>query len=1224
MKRILTGVIFSFVLFALINSVCSLAFGYPNASDTSQGWTSEVGLSGAVNPNHVRLASGGGWLYCVSEEGSNIVFRRSADGGKSWGAEKILDYGSPNVALDPYICARPGGNEVCVCWKEYGVNGWGTAAWAFRNSVDNGASWLGHQIDASPIWNNYEGHIVEDGSGVVYCAYVSDYCGRNEVFFKWRAASGVWSSAQCVSNQSDGVNASLPCIEFSGSNVSIYYQYGNSAPFSLWQAWSFNGGNSFITALWWDSPTSDAGWPECCNSGGVPFVIFQAKNIYDNTYSAYVRYWTGDGSWTTAEQMKNCGYSPCYPQISAIPYNPGGYHYVLVTMRDSQSGGGFGKLSMLTGQHGQWNSITGLFYGNVPAQSCSSTHCLIDGNGFYAVSAGTGSQNRVMFKRLDGTPPTVSFTAPAGSPNYHRTLFQVTLDAFDNWDATENSFLSPQSEAYQRGIVHADLQYAVHGTDNFQNLPGYGSATKADAPWTWDFNVAATGDGRFDLRATVRDTAGNEAQARLNDVFVDTQPPTVAAALEAPNGNNGWYSYQPAGGVTISGNDGAGSGIESTAYRFDGSGSWTVFSTPFSLPEGQHVLEYYGVDKAGNQSAIGQYAYSLDLTGPQATLASPAPGSYFRQILQSEVAASDAGSGVAKVELWMNDVPVAEVSSQPWTFSVDLASRPDSEYGLKAVVYDVAGNSFATPVICVRKDATPPTTKLVEPSSEHWLRGMATIKAEITDNFEVAAAEFYVDGALIDERTSYPWVAAWDTSTIQNGYHQICVVSRDRAGNESRASSSGETKVYVGNNISETSNYAEGCTRTGFDTWLCIQNPGEDLANVTVNYMLGEGQGEAPARVYAVPAHSRMTVNVNSDVGSEKDVSIQVTSSKPVVSERPMYFLYRGKWQGSHTALGAHFPLTEWYFAEGCTRPGFEEWLCIQNPQEQPANVNIAYMLENGEVKNQSITVVPWSRFTIDVNDAVGNGRDVSVRVTSETPVVVERPMYFLYQGMWDGGHNVMGAAAPRTAWYFAEGCTRPGFNEWLCIQNPNDRLAKVDMVYMTEDGAEINKRYEIAPHSRFTINVNTDVARYHDVSTRIFSDVPVVAERPMYFDYQAKIDEGSDAMGVNKPSSSWYLAEGCTRPGFEEWICLQNPSGEDAAARVTYMLEDSSTRQEVVTVKAHSRKTIKVNDVVGEGHDVSSQIMSDVPIIVERPMYSLYRGSCPAADTLAGYTFDQ
>ena len=139
----------------------------------------------------------------------------------------------------------------------------------------------------------------------------------------------------------------------------------------------------------------------------------------------------------------------------------------------------------------------------------------------------------------------------------------------------------------------------------------------------------------------------------------------------------------------------------------------------------------------------------------------------------------------------------------------------------------------------------------------------------------------------------------------------------------------------------------------------------------------------------------------------------------------------------------------------------------------------------------------------------------------------------------------------------------------------------------------------------------------------RVGSDEPIVVERPMYFLYNSAIDEGSNAMGVCRPGSTWYLAEGCTREGFEEWICLMNPGEEEAEVVLRFMLEDSSEREHVVSVPPATRVTVKVNDVVGPDHDVSTEVMSDRPVIVERPMYSVYRGSCPSGDTLSGYTFN-
>ena len=77
------------------------------------------------------------------------------------------------------------------------------------------------------------------------------------------------------------------------------------------------------------------------------------------------------------------------------------------------------------------------------------------------------------------------------------------------------------------------------------------------------------------------------------------------------------------------------------------------------------------------------------------------------------------------------------------------------------------------------------------------------------------------------------------------------------------------------------------------------------------------------------------------------------------------------------------------------------------------------------------------SRVTLHLNHVLGPGVDFSFHVGADVPIVAERPMYFLYNGAWSGGHDVLGAAAPQAEWYFAEGCTRPGFDTWLCLQNP-------------------------------------------------------------------------------------------------------------------------------------------------------------------------------------------
>ena len=410
--------------------------------------------------------------------------------------------------------------------------------------------------------------------------------------------------------------------------------------------------------------------------------------------------------------------------------------------------------------------------------------------------------------------------------------------------------------------------------------------------------------------------------------------------------------------------------------------------------------------------------------------------------------------------------------------------------------------------------------------------------------------------------------------------------------------------------------FAEGTTRAGFEEWICVQNPGEEAADVSITYMLETGENIVERIL--VGAHSRTTVNVRDAVGPEHDVSAKVEGDRLIVAERPMYFDYRG-WQGGHDAVGALNTSRLWYFAEGTTRSGFAEYLTLQNPADRDATVDVTYVLDDGSTITEPVDVGARSRATVDVNAVVGEGRDVSMVVEcDDVAIVAERPMYFDYNG-WTGGHNVMGANSLANRWYFAEGTTRSGFDTYLCIQNPNGINAEVTMRFVLGDGAEVTHSMNVPATSRQTVKVNDVVGEGNDVSAVIDSTSPVLIERPMYFNYREKWTGGHVAMGARSPKNSWFFAEGTTRDGFEEWLSLENPGMVDATADISYMLEDGSVTDTTVAVPAHTRVTVDVPLAVGPGRDVSAAVWSDVAIIVERPMYFLYHGMWPGGHDVVG-----
>jgi hypothetical protein len=92
-----------------------------------------------------------------------------------------------------------------------------------------------------------------------------------------------------------------------------------------------------------------------------------------------------------------------------------------------------------------------------------------------------------------------------------------------------------------------------------------------------------------------------------------------------------------------------------------------------------------------------------------------------------------------------------------------------------------------------------------------------------------------------------------------------------------------------------------------------------------------------------------------------------------------------------------------------------------------------------------------------------------------------------------------IGTTAPAATWYLAEGATAGGFETWVLVQNPGDTAARVTLTYQTGEGEVAGPTLSLAAKSRQSVNVGSYVSTY-DVSTVVSSNVPVVAERAVYF----------------------------------------------------------------------------------------------------------------------------
>jgi hypothetical protein len=92
---------------------------------------------------------------------------------------------------------------------------------------------------------------------------------------------------------------------------------------------------------------------------------------------------------------------------------------------------------------------------------------------------------------------------------------------------------------------------------------------------------------------------------------------------------------------------------------------------------------------------------------------------------------------------------------------------------------------------------------------------------------------------------------------------------------------------------------AEGCTDYGFETWLLIDNPGEESQTATVTFMTQDGS-VVPVQV-ELPPQCRTSLDAAQHVPTSS-FSVSITTPEPVMAERAMYWNGR---QGGTGSIGA-------------------------------------------------------------------------------------------------------------------------------------------------------------------------------------------------------------------------------------------------------------------------------------------------------------------------------
>jgi hypothetical protein len=141
-----------------------------------------------------------------------------------------------------------------------------------------------------------------------------------------------------------------------------------------------------------------------------------------------------------------------------------------------------------------------------------------------------------------------------------------------------------------------------------------------------------------------------------------------------------------------------------------------------------------------------------------------------------------------------------------------------------------------------------------------------------------------------------------------------------------------------------------------------------------------------------------------------------------IESDHPTYNRREG-----HDSIGTTTPATDYYLAEGTSGWGFTTLVLIQNPQPNPTQVAVTYMIGAGPVTIPRFTMPANSRKTINVNATASlPNTDFSTMVHGSVPVIAERAMYW-NNGTGEACHDSIGMDSPHKTFYLPDGETTNG-----------------------------------------------------------------------------------------------------------------------------------------------------------------------------------------------------
>lgn len=288
---------------------------YKRSTNNGTNWSSDVNLNNAPQDGSwPMITANGDILHLVWSDLRNgysqIFYKKSTNAGLNWSSDLPISTGT-SISHWPAVSAA--GSNVYVTWHDYRD---GNKEIYFKRSADGGASW-GPDVRLTNQFADSENPVVSSQGNNVFIAWMDTRDFNKEIYFKISTDAGLnWQSDLRLTDNS--AVSEYPRIAVGSSSIHVIWEDSRDGNKEIYYKTSFDGTTWASDYRLTNNPAASS-FSALCVSGANLHVCFEDSR--DGNYEIYHKSNpTGNpvGLIQNTESVKNFQLEQNYPN----PFNP--------------------------------------------------------------------------------------------------------------------------------------------------------------------------------------------------------------------------------------------------------------------------------------------------------------------------------------------------------------------------------------------------------------------------------------------------------------------------------------------------------------------------------------------------------------------------------------------------------------------------------------------------------------------------------------------------------------------------------------------------------------------------------------------------------------------------------------------------------------------------------------------------------------------------------------